>query len=245
MSQRLIARIKKLLSLAQSDNEHESATALRKARQLMLEHAISQADLNEADRESDPIIAQSFTLVGGKLVKGTEKARYSGARTQQWLRDLFFAIASYMDMKATYVKSSNVVDLYGYTSDVAVISYLYDSVAQQINTAWKAYNLVRPDREWVHGKTAGASYKQSAVLGLRNKLNALKVDQTNVETPQGTTAIALTRKNAVNQWYNEHIAAGVKTFRVKRASYDSAGYNTGKNVRLNAGVAGTQTKRIA
>ena len=243
MSQRLIARVKKLLKLAESTNAHESAAALNKARQLMLEHAITQADLNEIDRESDPIVAQKYVLHKTTLTNVMSRARYSGSRTQQWLRDLFFAIVDYMDMKATYVFSSNVVTVYGHQSDTEIIPYMYDVCARQIDTAWKAYNKVRPDREWVHGKTAGAQFKQSAVVGLRSKLAAMKTSEA---SPEATTAIALTRKSAVVTWYKEHIEGTTKMRRIKRASHSSEGYNAGKKVRLNAGVGSSgSTRRIA
>lgn len=45
------AKIKKLLSLSKSTNEHEAQAALLKAKQLMAEHKISEADLGNMNEE--------------------------------------------------------------------------------------------------------------------------------------------------------------------------------------------------
>lgn len=42
-------KIKKLLALAESPNENEAQAALLKARQLMAEHKIGEADLEEPE----------------------------------------------------------------------------------------------------------------------------------------------------------------------------------------------------
>ena len=42
-------KIKKLLALAESPNEHEAKAALLKARQLMAEHKIAEAELKDGD----------------------------------------------------------------------------------------------------------------------------------------------------------------------------------------------------
>lgn len=43
-------KIKKLLALSESSNEHEAKAALLKARELMAEHKISMSDTMEVDK---------------------------------------------------------------------------------------------------------------------------------------------------------------------------------------------------
>lgn len=50
MSQEYREKIRKLLSLAQSSNEHEAKAALLKARALMAEHKISEAEVMDAEK---------------------------------------------------------------------------------------------------------------------------------------------------------------------------------------------------
>ena len=45
-------KIKKLLSLAQSDNEHEAQAALVKAQELMVKHKLSEKDLDDVKKQS-------------------------------------------------------------------------------------------------------------------------------------------------------------------------------------------------
>lgn len=47
--QRILSKIKKCLALARSDNEHEAAAALRKAREMMEAHGVSAFDVEHAD----------------------------------------------------------------------------------------------------------------------------------------------------------------------------------------------------
>lgn len=51
IDKRLLAKIRKCLALARSDNEHEAAAALERARALMAEHGIDDATLAMADVE--------------------------------------------------------------------------------------------------------------------------------------------------------------------------------------------------
>lgn len=44
-------KIKKLLALAESPNEHEAKAALLKARQLMAEHKIAEAELKDVEKQ--------------------------------------------------------------------------------------------------------------------------------------------------------------------------------------------------
>ena len=44
-------KIKKLLALSESSNEHEAKAALLKAKQLMIEHKIKESDLDEGKLE--------------------------------------------------------------------------------------------------------------------------------------------------------------------------------------------------
>ena len=44
-------KIRKLLALAESPNEHEARAALLKARQLMAEHKLTEAELKDVEKQ--------------------------------------------------------------------------------------------------------------------------------------------------------------------------------------------------
>lgn len=50
MSKTIDEKIKKLLRLAKSDNEHEARLALARARKLMAEHKLDIKDFDESER---------------------------------------------------------------------------------------------------------------------------------------------------------------------------------------------------
>ena len=54
-------KIKKLLALAQSDNENEAKAALLKAKELMAQHKIEEADLEDAQNKKVVRVKTKFT----------------------------------------------------------------------------------------------------------------------------------------------------------------------------------------
>ena len=76
----ILDRVKRLLALAQSDNEHEAALALSRAEQLMAEHCIEQADLG-GDAAGEIIAVDATPL-------------YSGARIPAWVSQLAMVVAA-------------------------------------------------------------------------------------------------------------------------------------------------------
>ena len=52
VKENVIAKVKKLLKLSESDNEHEASLALQKASQLMRDHCISEAQVQRASKET-------------------------------------------------------------------------------------------------------------------------------------------------------------------------------------------------
>ena len=55
-------KIKKLLALAESDNENEAKAALLKAKELMAQHKIEEADLEDAQNKKVVRVKQSLPV---------------------------------------------------------------------------------------------------------------------------------------------------------------------------------------
>ena len=235
---KLVARIQKLLALAQSDNENEAESAARMARKLMAEHAITEADLaqTKAGRESDPIVATMFSLTGLKLNPDHATFRWARCKTPWWKRNLFFRLAEYLDMRSSYRPSTNVVTLYAYKSDVEVLCYLYETCARQIDKAakeWlKSLNMGRRG-----AKSRGVAFRDSAVRGLSTKLIELKRDDSVVS--ETGTAIMLSKGKAIAQWVEQNQNLRTSTVR-RRSDHVTAGYDAGKSVRLHAGIGSSR-----
>ena len=243
MSAKIIERIQKLLRLADGSEGNESEQAMRMARRLMTEHAVTEQQLAESDRPSDPLVKMTVSFVKNELSIDPEKRRYRGQKTQQWKRDLAFSIAYYLDIKGAQTSGTNMFHFYGHKSDCEIAIYMYTVVCGQIDRAAKAY-CKSPNWEdrHKHGKTLGAEFRQSAVQGLRSKLREMKAVEPE-ENPEGF-ALMVSRKNTVDKWVADNYSFG--TANVKRASHSSAGYQAGQRVRLNKGVSAgaSNTRRL-
>ena len=90
-------KIRKLLALAHSPNEHEAKAALLKARELMAEHKLTEAECEEAARQQvkniktawtcskrrDPWLIQLSAVIGEHYCCKGYRTHYSGRQTQE------------------------------------------------------------------------------------------------------------------------------------------------------------------
>ena len=97
MAQDLKNKIRKLLALAHSPNEHEAKAALLKARELMAEHKLTEAECAEAaskkvknirtkwscSKRRDPWLIQLSGLIGEHYCCKGYRTHYSGKQTQE------------------------------------------------------------------------------------------------------------------------------------------------------------------
>lgn len=89
-------KIRKLLALAQSPEEHEAKAALLRARELMAQHKLTEADLKEAKRQTvrdvmtditcskrrDPWIVDLSAVIAENYCCKGHRAHYKGKQTQ-------------------------------------------------------------------------------------------------------------------------------------------------------------------
>ena len=72
VSEKIIERIKKLLSLAQSNNENEALSSLSKARELMAKYKIEMAEVKNKEEQKEEVIngkVEEFTHDGRSIWK--------------------------------------------------------------------------------------------------------------------------------------------------------------------------------
>lgn len=132
-TERIIDRIRKLLELSHSNNEHEAATAAARAAELMSEHEIDEAMLqvSKADDEPAPYIAERVVEEGLGDEHKTE-------RRVAWRDIMLSALAVSLDCER-YVHEGNLV-VFGRESAVAtwryVGLYLIAEVDRLADEAW-------------------------------------------------------------------------------------------------------------
>lgn len=119
---KVLDRIKKLLALAGSGNQHESEGAAREAARLMALHHISQATVEEGS-------ARRIRVIHAQA-QGGEKSRQT-----VWHGILCKAIGDALHCSVTVTPGSDRVNVTGPDGDVAVVCALYASLKSQLSAA--------------------------------------------------------------------------------------------------------------
>lgn len=150
--ERLHARIRKLLALADSDNEHEAALALTRARTLLTRHRIETAGGVETPER----------FVHESIV--TDQQRMPACRSAICSLLLqYFAVR--VVIASTYDQHRNrrvrTVELLGRAQDVAVARHCYHFLEERLSTLWQAQR----HRFGTGDRRAQTSYRLGLVAG--------------------------------------------------------------------------------
>lgn len=125
----ILGRIRKLLALAKSGNEHEAASAAARAAELMAEHGLSEAEtrLTDANKTAEPI------------VRSTVEASAADRKAVAWKGSLAQGLAAAHGCKMWW--SGAQVVLLGRTSSVQAanytLSWLVREVERLADQAWE------------------------------------------------------------------------------------------------------------
>jgi len=157
MNDKILRRIKKLLSLAQSCNPHEAESAMMKAHALIAKYNI---DLRTEDKN------RNYTSVfAGKPALRHRREEYHLAHL---LQDHYFVHCLWV---STYVlnkgKMGHALEISGTPQNIRIAGYVYDFVKNYIHSQWESFN---------HDKGLNR-YRQTdfavgIIEGFRSKLNA-------------------------------------------------------------------------
>jgi len=126
---KIMARVKKLLALAESKNRHEAETAMRKAHELIKKYNIEMLSENH-DRNFVSIFL-------GKPALRHFREEYQLAHL---IQDFYFVqgiwVSAYVLEKE---KMGRVLELSGTVQNIKIAEYVYDFVRHFIDSQWAAY----------------------------------------------------------------------------------------------------------
>ena len=243
----VIERIRKCLARAKDQKgSPEGEVAARIAHNLMVEHAISQEDLDFAERQkTDPLIMEVVDI---------------GARCA-WRREVYFAIASHCTLRSLFWPGTTRIKLFGHAHDIEVAKYLFEIVARQLEHV--GYWYVRGPEFRFHSasekRAIRHSFSVSAVEGFRTKLAQIRkenaarreksVRQTSGEeaaptTVDSTALVMKAREEKVKDFYHAN-SGKVRSSRGGGGygrNFSLDGFNAGRNVSLTPAL---QNKRKA
>lgn len=223
MSDKRIERIKKLLALAKSSNEHEAANALRLAQKLMKELELSEQDIALTE------IKQQHT----KRANASDKQPLWATRLTNTICAAFGleAILSWdRDLGATVI-------FIGPADRVTIGIYCYEVLAPQLVKARKAYLLGLNKRLKLTTKTNRADlFAEGWIAAVRSKVESL------VPSEEEKNLVELYKEKHFPHLVSTPTRAAEQKKRDVSAFY--AGAIQGKNIRLNAGVSGAGQAKI-
>ncbi len=244
MNDKLIEKLRKLLSLGTSSNEHESALALEKARDLALKYDIelSSIRLTEPEKELNEIVRDDINLGQRKCV------------AQKFVS---LILMKHFNVKLIYTggrASGNFLVIIGNKTDVEIANYVNGFLNDEFMRLWHLYrqknnSAITKDR---------MSYFNGLWNGLNQKLiESKKKSESNIfqELEFGTEArqsYALMKINqeekiekfAEKAFPNLRKGAGLKINHNSNEAF-IAGRQDGEKINLNKGINNTNNKNTA
>lgn len=216
----LLVKIRKCLALSASSNEHEAAAALAKARELMAEHGVSDADLALADVEESP-------------------AR--GSRTQQPSRwEQYLCAAVRRALQVEVILDDNLDRRYiGRGARPEIASYAFTALYRRLKTARAAY-IARHLRRTSHARkrVRADAFCEGWALAVYFKIQALAPRELVDEGVQ--TYIARQHPGLV-----EIAPRAAASDRARTRGDLNRGFEAGEDVDIHQGVGAEQRREIA
>lgn len=156
-SVRIFDRVKKLLALAQSANEHEAALAMQKANDLIARYNLERIDQDEA-----------ATYVYRIISPGKKRIAAYQRHICTILMNYFFVEVIFSDMyHPATCETYKTIEILGAAENVEIAEYVYYFLLRQLDRLWQDYrrNAWKPAK----GKI---SYRLGVLHGLGEKLKA-------------------------------------------------------------------------
>lgn len=208
-------KINKLLSLAQSDNEHEANAALQRAAELMAKHGISKEQLSQADIENDANVDfENLIFPSGKML---------------WARDLAYWVSRAFGCQSIVMTTPGSfegkhIKIYGSRADrmaaKLMVDYAFsclDRIVKREKKKYKAEWATHASRTFSHNVRVGAS--RSMCVTCKELARSRK--ESDVSHQYGLVVV-----NKTAQLFKEHHPTTGKTSRLG-ARGDSHGYSQG------------------
>lgn len=212
MNTELLEKIKKLLSLAQSDNEHEAKLASSKALELLTKHNLSM---------------QEVEFVG---LDYSEEVLDEGKRVSPESKFIDSILNKHFNVFTLQVKrkGSYTLKILGDKTNTEIARYMYLFLNDTFKTLFKQYRK---------STGATASSRQSYYMGLYKGFCQQMEDAKNkVEFEKG---LVWAGDPGLNKFFKDKYPnAGYSNSYVntKDMAAQSAGYEHGKNIRVHKGI---------
>jgi len=244
---KIIDKIKKLISLSTSSNEHEAALAASMAQDLLNKYNLSMTEVERNEEE-----------VG-------EEGIYLGGKVPTWVGQLFLNVGKMFNLKTIISYSGGsrysnkgrkaIYNWIGTELDRQTSKFIFEYLRETIERLSENY-ASKEMKYGFHKRGSKLSIKRSYQLGafysLRDNIDKMikeKMEATKVESSSSALVHLKNQKDIAVQSYmaKKYPVLGVK--KTSGSIGDLAGYNQGsidgKSISINKGVNGAnQTKSL-
>ena len=225
---RILLRVKKLMSLAKSGNRHEAEAAMTKAHELMRKYNIEL--LNKSSYRN---FVSMF--IGSPALRHHREEYHLANLLQKYYFVQGLWVSSYVLAKE---KMGRVFEISGIKENVKIASYVYDFVKNTIDMHWRRYN-----RQGMLNRYRKTDFAVGLIEGFCDKLDAQK------QTPahRGNTAALIPLEDPMLQVYMSHRYPRTRSFQRTAASQDDQilkhGFDIGKDLVLSKGIEVTKNSK--
>ena len=219
----IIEKIRKLLALANSSNEHEAALAAAHAQRLLSEHNLAMADI---ESEQKP---QSADKVEAQVSKVLPK----------WVRHLIYGVCITFDCQAIHHPATGKMTFIGVGADVQIAAYTFAYLDKTVRRLCSGYMKVHVsgDVSSRHRELKRQSYYLGAVSTIISRLREQKA-----VTPTTPGALVPVKEALIRKAMSE--IGPTRTVRNRRSYIDSHAYTKGQQdghtVGINKGISGSR-----
>lgn len=208
--ERIIERVRKLLALSNSSNEHEAALAAAHAQRLLAEHNLAMSELEVQD-------------------EGAGEVELEVAKTvPKWLSSLFATVANTFDCfpVVTTTHFCSRLRFIGVGEDPGVAACTLQYLMKELRRLASAYlhNLPTCGRKLPSGERerVRTSYLLGGVHGVRQAMNAQKA-----QTPTTSRALVPVKDALIRQYKEEHLGQ-LRNRRSRSSTVVSAAFHQGR-----------------
>jgi hypothetical protein len=217
---RKLGRIKELLALAGSPNEHEAATAMRLAQKYLLKYNLDFDDL-PGERNYD-------FLYLGDCASRVQEYQYVLSNI---LQEYFFVLAIWTySYDPRRDKPGKRLQICGTRQNLEIASYVYDYVMGAASPLWEAHKAATATKKKRRGTRL--QYLAGLLQGLRQKLERQK---DTLEREQGLIWVGDTRLSEYYRHQNPRIRS-VSGSGVARSRGFADGMRDGRKLNIRRGV---------
>ncbi len=220
----IIEKIRKLLALSNSSNEHEAALAASHVQRLLSEHNLAMADIETSQK---PEKADRIETSAAKALP-------------KWVRHLCAGVSSAFDCQAIHHPATGTMSFIGVGADVQIAAYTFSYLEKTIRRLCTAYIKLQ-----VSAATANRQrelIRHSYYLGAVSIINQLLAAQKK-ETPITPGTLVQHKEALIRQTVNE--LGHIRTIRSRKSYVNSGAYlqgqSDGKQIGIHRGIA-SETK---